>query len=111
MSFDKPFWGKGILWLNFVSKDMKKSRYPTAYVLPTGETNKWILVFFLSGDSNFYVSKLTKNQLRKDILRFLCHFIDDDVSIRDIHVTNWHEDRFSLGSYTYYRVGGSRLAI
>lgn len=98
-----------MLWLNFVTKNQTKSRYQTAYILPAG--NKSILVFFLSGDTNFYVSNLTKNQLRKDILRFLCRFVDDDINIRDLHLTNWHLDKFSLGSYTYYRVGGSRLAI
>lgn len=31
--------------------------------------------------------------------------------VKEVLLTKWHQDPYSLGSYTYYKVGGSRVHV
>lgn len=109
VSFENPFWPAGKKWLNFVTKVRQSNPFPVAYVKAI--PNKHVLVFFLSGEANVELSGLSNYSLKKRLLRFLCQFVEQDLQVREIHMTRWHEDQYSLGSYTYYRVGAKRTAI
>lgn len=72
---------------------------------------KHILVFFLGGKDNDKVDNLTQPELKKFIEDTLVPFAKRRPVVREVLLSKWHLDPLSLGSYTYYRVGGSRQHV
>jgi len=61
VSFTKRFWRHTSGWLNFVTQDTTKNKYPIAFIVPSEE--KHILCFFLAGKSINEIHKLSKQQV------------------------------------------------
>jgi monoamine oxidase len=49
VSFEKPFWQPQSKWLSFVRRNMTKSMYQMAHVLPS-RLHKHVLMLFISGN-------------------------------------------------------------
>lgn len=104
VSFNKPFWGNRKGYINFVTKT-KNCRYPCAFVM--SEKNKHILCIFVSANPCLEISRMSDEEIKVDFQNFLRKFkiVKEEVKIREFRMTRWHEDEFSLGSYSFIRVG------
>ncbi len=52
------------------------------------------------------MSELSDEQIQNDFITFLRKFLpNEDLSIKAFKVTRWDKDAFSLGSYSYNKVG------
>lgn len=45
-------------------------------------------------------------ELTKDFVNFLNRFVDvSKFKINEVLLTQWHQDEYSLGSYSFFKVG------
>lgn len=105
VSFEKPFWGNYKGWINFITTDTEKNKYPVAVVIKDGD-GKYILDFFIAGKSSLMTQKMSKEELKEDVIKTLkLFFPEKDIRIKDLLVSKWNTDQNSLGSYSFYKVG------
>ena len=64
-----------------------------------------MLVFWISGDSAKEMSGWTIQQLKANLIATLASYIPKTISITNIYLTNWQQDPFTLGSYSFSKVG------
>jgi hypothetical protein len=71
-------------------------------------TNKPILVALATGESAFEVEKIRLNELVYDCMNILRRIFGSSIPSPIIsHQTQWYEDKFARGSYSYIAVGSS----
>lgn len=104
VSFEQNFWGPKVGWLNFVTKNTATNQFPIASVVPSPDKN--ILCFFLSGSSINQLRKLSNDQIASQIASSMQKFFKNKkISVRNLKITSWDTDQFSMGSYSFSKVG------
>lgn len=51
------------------------------------------------------MSACTKDQIKADLLNEIAKYVGTPVAIKDIFYTDWQHDPYTLGSYSYAKVG------
>ena len=78
---------------------------PLSNALVVPESDRPILLFFVSGNEIRVLSEWKEEEVQADLERFLSKCVQEEVRIKSIKMTKWHKDEYCQGSYTFGRVG------
>lgn len=78
------------------------SKYTEAWVVPGGEN---MLIFFIGGAWAKELATWTNDQIKADVQSEIGKYTGSAVVVKDIHYTNWQNDEFTKGGYSYPKVG------
>lgn len=105
VSFRYRFWGDKTGWLNFVTKDITSNLFPMASIIPAS-TSGHILCFYVSGKSNSLLKGYTPSQIAAEVTKSMQKFFKSQpIQVLNVKMTSWDTNPFSLGAYSYYKVG------
>jgi len=64
-----------------------------------------MLIFWISGDLARQITTWTFDQVKADLLANLGNYIPQTVTITNLYLTNWENDPYTLGGFSYAKVG------
>ncbi len=71
-----------------------------------------MLCVFISGSASVEVSDLSEEEILKDFVNFASKFhFKKKINAVSCYMTRWNKDPFSLGSYSYIKVGTTKEDI
>lgn len=85
----------------FVGKG-QDSKYSEAWVVPGNEN---MVIFFVGGAWAKELATWSNDQIKTDVETELAKYVGRPVPVKDIHYTKWQNDHFTLGGYSYAKVG------
>jgi monoamine oxidase len=103
VTFKSSFWNANSSTIHFVCTQ-QPCRYVEAWVVPN--TNGVpMLIFWIGGDLAKQITSWTLAQIQADLAATLAKFIKPAPVITNIFISNWTNDPYVRGSYTYAKVG------
>ena len=112
VTFSQAFWTANDSMLQFTCNNtnsiFQSCKYVEAWVHPIIPKT---LIFFIAGDMAVALSRMSMEQIKRDLISTLANYITANLTITNAFYSNWQNDVNVLGSYTYAKVGTSKASF